>query len=79
MGHLLSQLIRLVALRERNRVTARGRGGAGREGGKHLEEGKDREGGEERRGGEGQSGIFCVRRGESYGWGEVSWEMGQWD
>lgn len=42
MGHLLSQLVRLVALRERNRVTAGGRGGAGREGGKHLEEGKGR-------------------------------------
>lgn len=58
VGHLLGQLVGLVALRERNRVTARGGGGAGREGGKHLEGGKEERRGEERgRGGEGQSGI----------------------
>lgn len=49
VGHLLGQLIRLVALRERNRVIARGGGGARGEGGKHLEgEGEERRGGEER-------------------------------
>lgn len=61
VGHLLGQLVRLVALRERNRVTARGGGGAGREGGKHLEgdrEGGEERRGEERRGGKGQSGTF---------------------
>ncbi|TNN53161.1 hypothetical protein EYF80_036622 [Liparis tanakae] len=47
VGHLLCQLVRLVALRERNRVTARGGGGAGEEGGKHLEGGR-KEGGEKK-------------------------------
>lgn len=51
VGHLLGQLIGLVALRERNRVTARGGGGTGREGGKHLEEGREEKRREERRGG----------------------------
>lgn len=75
MGHLLGQLVGLVALRERNRVTARGGGGAGGEGGKHLEggEGGKEKRGEERRGGEGQSGNLSQRTGESYGWGEASW------
>lgn len=41
VGHLLGQLVGLVALRERNRVTAGGGGGAGGEGGKHLEGGKE--------------------------------------
>lgn len=58
VGHLLGQLVRLVALRERNRVTARGGGGAGREGGKHLEIGREEKRGGERKGGEGQSGTF---------------------
>lgn len=58
MGHLLGQLVGLVALRERNRVTARGGRGAGGEGGKHLEGGKEESRGKERRRGEGQSGIF---------------------
>lgn len=49
VGHLLGQLVRLVALRERNRVTAGGGGGTGGEGGKHLEGGRRRE---ERKGGE---------------------------
>lgn len=75
MCHLLGQLVGLVALRERNRVTARGGGGARGKGGKHLESGKE----EKRRGGEGQSGTFHRGRGESYGWGEVSWGMGQWN
>jgi len=59
VGHLLCQLVGLVALRERNRVTARGGGGAGEEGGKHLEGG--RKGGrrrKERRSVRDQSGIF---------------------
>lgn len=54
VGHLLGQLVGLVALRERNRVTAGGGGGAGGEGGKHLEggrkEGEKRRGKERRRG-----------------------------
>ncbi|MEQ2311524.1 hypothetical protein AMECASPLE_020947 [Ameca splendens] len=49
MRHLFSQLVGLVALRERNRVTARGRGGAGGKGGKHLEGGKEERKGEEER------------------------------
>lgn len=78
MGHLLGQLVRLVALRERNRVTARGGGGAGGEGGKHLE--GDREGGEERRGEERRRGSvrdLYRGQGESYGWDEASWGTGQ--
>lgn len=43
VGHLLGQLVRLVALGERNRVTAGGGGGAGGEGGKHLEGERERE------------------------------------
>lgn len=74
MGHLLGQLVGLVALRERNRVTARGRGGAGGEGGKHLEGGKEeREREEEGRGGKGQSGIYHSRQEELHGWDEASW------
>lgn len=66
--HLLGQLVRLVALRERNRVTARGWGGAGGEGGKHLEVGKEEREGEERTGGRGgQSGIH-QRQQEGAGW-----------
>lgn len=42
VGHLLGQLVRLVALGERNRVTAGGGGGAGGEGGKHLEGERER-------------------------------------
>lgn len=42
MGHLLCQLIRLVALRERNRVTAGSKGGTGGEGGKDLGKGEER-------------------------------------
>lgn len=50
--HLLGQLVGLVALRERNRVTAGGRGGTGGQGGKHLGVGEGRE--ERRRGKEGE-------------------------
>lgn len=66
VGHLLGQLVRLVALGERNRVTAGGGGRAGGEGGKHLEgererrrarEGRKEEGEEE----EGQSGNLSQR------------------
>lgn len=73
VGHLLGQLVRLVALRERNRVTARGRGGAGGKGGKHLEGGRKGRRRREGRKGEGQSGIFCRGQGESYRLGEASW------
>lgn len=75
MGHLLGQLVRLVALRERNRVTAGGGGGTGGEGGKHLEEGRKRE---ERRGKEERRGSvrdLSQRKGKSYGWDEASWAM----
>lgn len=61
VGHLLGQLVRLVALGERNRVTARGGGGAGGEGGKHLE--GEREVGGQRRGSGGQGEEKRGRRG----------------
>ena len=64
MGHLLGQLVRLVVLRERNRVTAGGGGGTGGQGSKHLEGGRRRE---ERRRGEGQLGIFRRGRGSRMG------------
>lgn len=78
VGHLLGQLVGLVALGERNRVTAGGGGGEGGEGGKHLEGGKEESRGKERRG-EDQSGIF--HRGQGGVWqrgrmGEVSWRGG---
>lgn len=72
VGHLLGQLVRLVALRERNRVTAGGGGGTGGEGGKHLEGGEEKRGKEERR---GSVRDLSQRKGESYGWDEASWAM----
>lgn len=70
VGHLLGQLVGLVALRERNRVTARGRGRAGGQGGKHLEarrgggEGREERGGEERV----SQGSFAEERGRHMVW-----------
>lgn len=55
VGHLLSQLVGLIALRERNRVTARGRRRAGGEGGKHLEEARVEKRGKQRR----RGSVFC--------------------
>lgn len=72
VGHLFGQLVGLVALGERNRVTARGRGGAGGEGGKHLEVGKEeREGEEGKEGEEVSQGSIRDGRRESDGWGGV--------
>lgn len=69
VGHLLGQLVGLVALGERNRVTAGGGGGAGGEGGKHLEGGKEESRGKERRGEERISqGSFTEDR-EEFGKG----------
>lgn len=73
VGHLLCQLVWLVALRERNRVTAGGGGGTGGKGGKHLEGG-----GEERRGKEERRGSvrdLSQRKGKLYEWDEASWAM----
>lgn len=67
VGHLLGQLVRLVALGERNRVTAGGGGGAGREGGKHLEGKRERE----RGGGRGGGGKGEKKRGRRGGRGSV--------
>lgn len=74
VGHLLGQLVRLVALGERNRVTAGGGGGAGGEGGKHLEGEREAEGeGGKKRGSRGGRGSvresFAEDTGESHGRG----------